>query len=114
MPTRPAWAASPTSSPPPRSRAENTAATHEIDVVVIDKTPNQANRIAAIGEAKWQQQPCGPAQLTRLEHLRELLDAGGARLLLFSRSGFTAELTAAAQARPDLELVDVARLYTGS
>jgi AAA+ ATPase superfamily predicted ATPase len=87
---------------------------HEIDVVVIDKTPNQANRIAAIGEAKWQQQPCGPAQLTRLEHLRELLAAAGARLLLFSRTGYTAELATAAQTRADIELVDVARLYNGA
>lgn len=87
---------------------------HEIDVVVIDKTPNQPNRIAAIGEAKWRTQPCGPAQLTRLEHLRELLNAADARLLLFSRAGFTDELHAATRDRGDLELVDVGRLYTGN
>lgn len=87
---------------------------HEIDVVVIDKSPNQPNRIAAIGEAKWQTQPSGPAQLTRLEHLRELLNAVDARLLLFSRTGFTDELNAATQDRGDVELVDVARLYTGN
>lgn len=87
---------------------------HEIDVVVVDKTPNQTNRIAAIGEAKWQHQRCGPAQLTRLDHLRELLDTADARLLLFSRSGFTAELTDIAQTRADIELIDIARLYAGS
>lgn len=88
--------------------------THEIDVIVIDKTPNHPNRIAAIGEAKWQQRPCGPEQLTRLEHLRELLAAEGAHMLLFSRTGFADELVAASQSRADLELVDAARLYAGS
>ncbi|MDP9093967.1 MAG: ATP-binding protein [Actinomycetota bacterium] len=88
--------------------------THEIDVVVIDKSPNQPNRIVAIGEAKWQTQPFGPAQLTRLEHLRNLLNADDARILLFSRTGFTGELKTATQNRGDLELVDVARLYSGA
>jgi hypothetical protein len=88
--------------------------THEIDVVVIDKSPNQPNRIIAIGEAKWQTQPCGPAQLTRLEHLRELLNAPDAQLLLFSRGGFTDELNTATQDQSDLELVDTARLYAGA
>jgi hypothetical protein len=36
------------------------------------------------------------------------------KLLLFSRSGFAPELTAAAAGRPDVELVDLNRLYHGS
>ena len=35
------------------------------------------------------------------------------RLLLFSRSGFAAGLAAEAAARPDVELVDLERLYQG-
>jgi hypothetical protein len=36
------------------------------------------------------------------------------RLLLFARHGFTRELTAAAAAHADLELIDLSRLYAGS
>jgi hypothetical protein len=34
--------------------------------------------------------------------------------MLFSRSGFTADVIAASAHRPDLELIDLDRLYTGS
>lgn len=86
---------------------------HEVDVVVVENRPNEPRRVAAIGEAKWQRQPCGRRQLTRLEHLRELLDEVTMKLLLFSRTGFTDELIATAADRDDVELVDVARLYSG-
>ena len=36
------------------------------------------------------------------------------RLLLFARNGFTPELTAAAAALNDVELIDLKRLYAGS
>jgi hypothetical protein len=36
-----------------------------------------------------------------------------AQLLLFSRTGFTDGLREAARTRADVELVDLARLYTG-
>ena len=58
-----------------------------------------------------------PADLLRLEHIRTLLPAltpAPSRLLLFARNGFTPELTAAATARDDLELIDLNRLYAGS
>jgi DNA-binding transcriptional ArsR family regulator len=86
---------------------------HEIDVIVTEVRANTADRIIAIGEAKWRSTPCGVDQVERLDHLRELLKAAPhAKLLVFSRSGFTEALTAAAGARDNIELIDVERLYT--
>ncbi len=82
---------------------------HEIDVVAVAN-----NQIVAIGEAKWTQRPVGVAELVRLRHIRDLLGAGNCRLLLFSRSGFTADLSGGYTAQGDYELVDLERLYAGS
>ncbi|MGQ0464053.1 MAG: AAA family ATPase [Sporichthyaceae bacterium] len=81
---------------------------HEVDVVVLDPG---GNRVLAIGEAKWASQPLGVEHLERLEHCRALL-GHEARLLLFARAGFDRALSAHG-ARPDVELVDLARLYEG-
>jgi AAA+ ATPase superfamily predicted ATPase len=87
---------------------------HELDVVTITDT----GRILAIGEAKGTASPMDPGELARLDHLRDLLPADRAadpvKLLLFARSGFAAPLRRAAAARPDVELVDLARLYNDS
>ncbi|GII79489.1 ATPase AAA [Sphaerisporangium rufum] len=91
---------------------------HELDVVVTEVTSFAADRITAIGEVKSTVAPIGTAELERLEHLRGLLPSAkiGAlpKLLLFSRSGFTADLTRLATTRHDVELIPLARLYTGS
>lgn len=91
---------------------------HELDVVVWQVRSGEPDRIVAIGEAKATAGRVDTGEVTRLEHLRELLPADAVgqppRLLLFSRSGFTADVTRAAGARSDLELVDLARLYQGS
>jgi len=88
---------------------------HEVDVVVKNVTANSPDRILAVGEAKWRSAPCDLAQLARLEHVRHLLSVPpGTKLLLFSRSGFTESLTSAGKSRPDVELVDLSRLYEGS
>lgn len=91
---------------------------HELDVVVGQQRPGQADAVLAIGEAKCTTAPIGQAELTRLEHLRELVPSdridAPPRLLLFSRGGFTAELRRTASARPDVHLVDLARLYHGA
>lgn len=90
---------------------------HELDAVVIDDSPQQARRVVAIGEAKGTAGPVGTTELTRLEHLRELipehLQPATPRLLLFARAGFTAGVRRAAAARRDTELIDLARLYRG-
>ncbi|MGD9702335.1 MAG: ATP-binding protein [Acidimicrobiia bacterium] len=99
----------------------NARRSHEIDVVAIDSTSNRRPNVAAIGEAKFTAAPRTVGDLLRLERARELVvatrgerfDASSIRLLLFSANGFDAELTAAAQARSDLELIDLERLYGG-
>jgi hypothetical protein len=84
---------------------------HELDIVVSEA---DGGRITAIGGTKAADIP----ELRRLEHLRGLLPSGRVdqppRLLLFSRPGFTSGLAEEAAARPDVELIDLARVYRGS
>jgi uncharacterized protein len=91
---------------------------HELDVVVIETVPFGADRVTAVGEAKCTGDQVGVAQLERLEHIRGLLPPGRVtslpKILLFSSSGFTADLQSAAGRRADVELVDLARLYAGA
>jgi hypothetical protein len=97
----------------PKRRAQ-----HQIDVVArraggIDTAP-----VAVIGEAKHTATPCTLGALTRLEKIRTLIsgrqpDAATAKLLLFSAHGFDRNLAQAAEPRPDVELIDLARLYRG-
>ena len=72
----------------------------------------------AIGEAKAAMTPVRVRELRRLEHLRGLLPSARVeqppKLLLFGRAGFSADLTAEAAARPDVELISLDRLYSGS
>lgn len=86
---------------------------HEVDVVAVESRAGGADRVLAIGEAKWRTRPVGVAELDRLRSLREALPGApsGVRLLLFGSSGFTPELVSAAT--PDVELIDLERLYTG-
>lgn len=91
---------------------------HELDVVVSADPPGERSRVLAIGEVKATKWEMGLNQLERLQHIRSLLPAGAvaeqAKLLLFSRQGFTSELAAAAETNPDVVLVDLNRLYHGS
>jgi hypothetical protein len=86
--------------------------------LVITETPGNESRIVAIGEAKATNAAVGQGQLRRLEHLRGLLPSARVdlppKLLLFSRSGFTSSLVQEADARPDVELVTLERVYRGS
>lgn len=93
--------------------------THEIDVVALQKTRNNAESVIAIGEAKWRTSPVGVAELRRLQHIGELLSvkhstAPVVRSMLFSRSGFTDDVTeAATTSNGQVQLIDLERLYTG-
>jgi AAA+ ATPase superfamily predicted ATPase len=97
-------------------------ARHEIDVVALpqgETLHRPGAQIQAIGEAKSTNRPRGPGDLSRLDGIRDLLavrgqDVTSTRLLVFSRSGFTEDLAAAAGSRPDVELVDLDRLYRGT
>lgn len=90
---------------------------HELDVVVSRRRPGAGDVVLAIGEAKCTAGPVGDGELDRLEHLRELIPADRVesppRLLLFSRSGFTAQLRSRVAGSDDVALVDLERLYQG-
>jgi hypothetical protein len=88
---------------------------HEVDVVAVERGPGIPDRLLALGEAKWRTDAVGTGELQRLRHIRGLVAnaAEPARLILFSRSGFTTELAQEAGGSSDVELVDLERLYTG-
>lgn len=90
---------------------------HELDVVVASAegpaVPPSERSVRAIGEAKAGE-IVGTERLRALENARAALGtrAAQARLLLFA-PGFTAGIRDEAAGRPDLELVDLERLYRG-
>lgn len=92
---------------------------HELDVVVLGRGPEGQEKVLAIGEAK-SNDTVGRGHLARLERLRELLIRRDPRadesvkLLLFTGNGFTPDLEEEAEARSDLERIDLERLYQGS
>ena len=90
---------------------------HELDVVATENTSHHPARITAIGEAKGTLTPLDLPHLERLEHLRGLLPADRVgplpKILLFARTGFTTRLNEEAGRRPDVELIDLDRLYHG-
>jgi uncharacterized protein len=82
----------------------------EIDVMAT----GPGGHIVAIGEAKHTHARRGVADLARLDRIKDLLPADrseGCRLLIFAAHGADRELTRVAASRPDVELVDLARLY---
>jgi hypothetical protein len=91
---------------------------HEIDVVAIarDSAPRtRGARITVLGEAKATTKPRGTADLDRLEHIRDLVlalgyDTTDARLVLYSRTGFTKDLATHAAARRAV-LVNLDAIY---
>lgn len=89
---------------------------HELGIVIADDPAG--GRVTAIGEAKAAGTAMDARELRRLEHLRGLLPAARVdqppKLLLFCLSGFSEELTVEAGGRPDVELIDLERLYRGS
>jgi hypothetical protein len=88
----------------------------EIDVAVLAaEAPGEPRRVLSLGEAKWGR-VMGLRHLQRLIRARELLtqqgiDASGATMVCYSGAGFDDELRAAATEKPDVLLVDPARLY---
>lgn len=96
-------------------------AQHELDVVALDEGERRqagAPVVRAIGEAKSSDRARTVSDLERLDRIRGLLvargiPADGAKLLLFGRSGFDANLTEAASGRLDVELVDLERVWHG-
>lgn len=97
-------------------------AQHQVDVVALAagqrrQSPHASVRV--LGEAKDSDRQRRIDDLERLDGIRGLLakrgvDATSAKLLLFGRSGFDRELSTAAEARDDVELVDLERIRYGA
>jgi uncharacterized protein len=94
-------------------------AQHEIDVMALGEGGRRGDEhapIAILGEAKSTNQVRTSSDLERLERIRAVLvarghDAGNALLVLFSRTGHTADLVTTAAQRDDVRLVDLDVLY---
>ena len=93
----------------------------ELDVVVVGTESGERPKVLALGEAKSGRNTIGVGDLVRLERARDLVKATRAdrfvvdelKLLLFSRTGYSADLQAVARRRRDVELIDLERLYHG-
>lgn len=89
---------------------------HEIDVAVVGIADNAKPPLLAIGEAEWND-TIGIAHIDRLRRLRELIaqiaryDTTHTRLVCFSGTGFNDKARAAADASPDISLIDLPTLY---
>lgn len=89
---------------------------HEVDVAVVGIGDGSKPPLLAIGEATWND-TMGVAHIERLRHVRDLItqagryDTTGTRLMCFSGAGFDDKAYAAAQAGPDVRLVDLEALY---
>lgn len=89
----------------------------EVDVVAAGRSSG-SSRVRAVGEAKWQATRLDEGELERLIRIRSLLadqgvaNAKSTRLLLFCPGGFTRGLQQRGR-RGEVELVDLARLYSG-
>jgi uncharacterized protein len=94
-------------------RAKHERETEEIDVVGLHR-----GRVSIVGECKWTDKPISVALLSEIEKYKlPALRQSGAKLrkdgpliLLFSRSGFTDGLRAAAQDNERLRLVELEEL----
>lgn len=95
---------------------------YELDAVALTQasTGRRRRTIQVLGEAKGTTRPCTTADLSRLEHIQDLLQERGsvtvtkrAKKLIFSMNGFDRLLIEAARSRQDVELVDLDRLYFG-
>ena len=91
---------------------------HELDVVALGRVRTGSALVLAIGEARHTESKRKIGDLNRLERLRDLVatkhpSAASAKLLLFSASGFEANLKRDDAARDDTELIDLSRLYRG-
>jgi uncharacterized protein len=94
----------------------------DLDFAAVETTARGARRILAVGEVKATTAKVGPGLLDRLDRVagswetkppRGTTVTGPLKRVLFSRAGFTSDLRRMADSRPDIELVDLPRLYTG-
>ncbi|MFE0721085.1 ATP-binding protein [Streptomyces rochei] len=93
-----------------------TRTSHEVDVAVVGVADGTKPPLLAIGEAKWND-TMGTAHIDRLRHIRDVItrtgryDTSRTKLLCFSGTGFNDKARRAADTSPDVELVDLPKLY---
>ena len=92
------------------NRTRNT----QIDLAGVEAGPRGEKRPIFIAEVKATDARVGVDQLARLDLAAQRLRSPGCHRLLFSRSGFTTDLERAAATRPEVQLIDLHRLYQGS
>ena len=94
----------------------------QIDLAAVEHTPHGGRRVLALGEVKARSTRVGPEVLDRLDAACAALVSdppartqvdGSVKRILVSRAGFTNDLRRRADRRPDVELVDLDRLYHG-
>ena len=88
----------------------------QLDLVGTEPTGSGSHRVCCVGEVKSGATPMAASELDRLDAAVTRIGprADGATRLLVSRAGFTAELRRATRGRPDVQLVDLERIYNGS
>lgn len=87
----------------------------QIDVVAVEATSTGGRRPILVGEVKATAERVGVSLLTRVDAAATALQDKNASIvrLLVSAAGFTSDLRRAAAGRPDVQLVDLSRLYHG-
>jgi uncharacterized protein len=86
----------------------------QIDIAAVEATARGATRPILIGEVKATVERVGVDQLARLDDIATRLTNPDCKRLIVSKAGFTTDLERAAARRPEVELVDLVRLYTGT
>jgi uncharacterized protein len=107
----------------PRSlTAPDGSTIRDLDFAAVEMTPKGARRVLAVGEVKATTAKVGTSLLDRIDRVATAWETkapvgttvhGTLKRVLFSASGFTNELQRIAEARSEVELVDLARLYSG-
>lgn len=88
----------------------------QLDLVGVEPDRNGDDKVCVVGEVKAERDPVGVGELERLDTVIPLLAkraSSRVRRLLVGRGGFTSELRRAVRKRPDVELVDLERIYRG-
>lgn len=110
---------------PDEVEATELAGVGQLDLVAVERSVTGARKVIAIGEVKSGTEPVGTGEIDRLDDAVTQLASGRStrvrrmmsahtKLVIVARAGFTVGLRRAAARRDDIELVDLARLYTGS
>ena len=113
--------------PPSRHRLRDAPAIRfrrreDAGAVPVERVPGGGTRLLALGEVKALSTRVGVDLLARLDTAcqqsteslaKSVREPAAPKRIIVSRSGFTNELRRVADRRPDVELIDLDRLYNG-